>query len=338
MEIKNVNLKDYSSFKLGASGLMVIVINEDGLLRAINLAKEKSLNIHILGEGTNTVFSDNLQGILFIKIEMVGISISEVGDDIILTANAGEGWDKVVSYAVEREWWGIENLSLIPGTVGAAPVQNIGAYGVELCNVLESVRVYDTGQNIFTDLQNSDCKFTYRDSIFKQQPGRYIIVSICLKLNKKPNPILTYKPLDTLINRGDLKLSEIRDLVVSTRQAKLPDYHMYPNAGSFFKNSVIEKALGDSLRAVYPGIPLYETEGGGYKVPTAWLIEHVAMMKGVREGDVGTWPSQPLVLVNYGSATYTDLSIFSQKIIDIIYAETGITLEREVNVVETTLS
>ncbi len=332
MNIKKVFLKDYSSFKIGGEGDMVTVSSRDELLLAINFARDSNRRFHILGEGTNTIFSDNLADILFIKMEILGIEAGQDADNILLTTNAGESWDDVVRYAVDREWWGIENLSLIPGTVGAAPVQNIGAYGTELDDVLVSVTVLDTSKNVFIDLQNSECHFGYRDSIFKQQPNRYIIVSVCLRLSQKPKPVLVYKPLDTLINRENLKAADVRELVIVTRQAKLPDYHLYPNTGSFFKNAVISSEIYSKLKERYTDMPGHEQDGG-YKVPTAWLIENVADMKGAREGDVGTWPTQPLVLVNYGRATYFDLHNFSEKIIQKIYDETGVKIEREVNVI-----
>jgi UDP-N-acetylmuramate dehydrogenase len=332
MNVRKVFLKDCSSFKIGGEGDVVIVSSRDELLLAINFARENNRGIHILGEGTNTIFSDNLTDILFIKIEILGIEAGQDGDNILLTTNAGESWDDVVRYAVDREWWGIENLSLIPGTVGAAPVQNIGAYGTELDDVLVSVTVLDTSKNVFIDLQNSECYFGYRDSIFKQQPNRYIIVSVCLRLSQKPKPVLVYKPLDTLVNRENLKACDVRELVIATRQAKLPDYHLYPNTGSFFKNTVVSREVYESLKDRYLDIPGHE-QHNGYKIPSAWLIERVANMKGVREGDVGTWPTQPLVLVNYGEASYSDLHNFSEKIIQKIYDETGIKIEREVNMV-----
>lgn len=332
MNIQKVSLKDYSSFKIGGEGEVVKVNTKNELLEAINFVKSENRKYYILGEGANVIFSDTASNILFIKMEMSGIDIDDSSDDILLTANAGEIWDEVVRLSVDKRWWGIENLSLIPGTVGAAPVQNIGAYGVEIGDVLQSVEVLDTEQNIFKQLTPSDCNFGYRDSIFKQQPCRYIIVSICLRLSRKSKPVLIYKPLDTLINKADLQLPDIRDLVVSTRQAKLPDYHLYPNTGSFFKNAVISSEIYSKLKERYADMPGHEQDGG-YKVPTAWLIENVADMKGAREGDVGTWPTQPLVLVNYGRATCSDLHNFSESIIKKIHDKTGITIEREVNVV-----
>lgn len=332
MNVKKVLLKDYSSFKIGGEADMVLVNNEDELLEAVVLAKEKYEKFFILGEGTNTVFADDVSSILFIKIEIMGIAVAEVGDSVTVTANAGELWDDVVRLSVQNGWWGAENLSLIPGTVGAAPVQNIGAYGVELKDILESVSALDRETLKFININNHNCEFGYRDSIFKKDKNRYIITSVSINLNKKPNPVLTYNPLNTLIDQDILDPQKIRDLVMKTRQYKLPDYKLHPNAGSFFKNVVISSEMYFNLKEKYLDMPAHE-QVGGYKVPTAWLIENVAQMKGVREGDVGSWSNQPLVLVNYGAATYSDLHNFSEKIIQKIYNETGIRIEREVNVI-----
>jgi UDP-N-acetylmuramate dehydrogenase len=251
---------------------------------------------------------------------------------VFLKIAAGEIWDDAVKYAVKENLWGIENLSYIPGTVGATPVQNIGAYGMELSNVLESVRAYDMITHSFIALKNSECEFGYRDSLFKKNNGRYIITQTVLKLSTIPNPILNYKPLDSLQDKKDISLQEIRDLVIKTRTSKLPDYTQYPNAGSFFKNPTITSHQVESLKVKGHEIPAHIV-AGGYKVPAAWLIEHIAEMKGVRTGDVGSWPAQPLVLVNYGNATADGLINFSQSIIDTVREKTGIILEREVNVV-----
>jgi UDP-N-acetylmuramate dehydrogenase len=257
---------------------------------------------------------------------------SKKQEEVHLTVGAGEIWDDVVRYSVTQNLWGIENLSLIPGTAGAAPVQNIGAYGVELSDVFYSLRAYDMVEKKFVELSRNDCQFGYRDSLFKQQKGRYGIVSVTLQLSTGQSPVCTYKPLGALLDKKDLSVKDVRDLVVETRMSKLPDWKVYPNAGSFFKNVVITSHQVESLKVKGLEIPIHEVEGG-YKVPTAWLIECVAEMKGARTRDVGTWPLQPLVLVNYGDATAQELIDFSQTIIDIIKEKTGIVLEREVQVV-----
>jgi UDP-N-acetylmuramate dehydrogenase len=333
MNIRTALLKDYSSFRIGGKGHVALVTTKEELIEAVVYAKSKGQRIHILGEGTNTFFSEDLSNILCIKIEAKGFVLKSLTiDHILLTIDAGESWDNVVTFSVEHNLWGLENLSLIPGTVGAAPIQNIGAYGVELADVFEELVAYDMKNNEMVTLNKEACMFSYRDSIFKKEKGRYVIISVTFRLSKIPNPILTYKPLDTLRGKKNLQAKEVRDLVVVTRKEKLPDYKDCPNSGSFFKNPVITGQLVESLKAKGLEIPTHEVPGG-YKVPAAWLIEHVANMKGVREGNVGTWPMQPLVLVNYGNATSKELLDFSEKIISKIKEKVGITLEREVNYV-----
>ena len=332
MEIKKVSLKENSSLRIGGEGDLVVARSEGELIEAIMYAQRDMRTVHILGEGSNTYFGNDLSKYFFIKNEIKGISFEEKDDEVILKIGAGEKWNDIVSFAVEKNLWGIENLALIPGTAGAAPVQNIGAYGVELKDVLISLSAYDTKTSNSVEINNEACCFGYRDSLFKQVKERYVISSITLRLLKTPKPVLTYKPLDTLAGKENIQVSDVRDLVVATRKAKLPDYKEYPNAGSFFKNPIVTKGEGAALLAQYPELPLI-THLDGYKIPAAWLIEHIACMKGQRVGDLAVWPNQPLVIVNYGNATYEDLENFSGLIIEKIKEKTGIILEREVNAV-----
>ena len=330
MEVIVAPLKKYSSLNIGGDGRIVIVKNDKELVEAIRYAQQKNLRVHFLGEGTNTFFGDLLENLLVIKNEIKGIALEQRDTNYLLTAGSGENWDDVVQYAVNHNLWGLENLSYIPGSVGAAPVQNIGAYGVELKDTLSMLHAYDREKEQFVIFKNEDCKFGYRDSLFKEYPGRYCIVSITCRLSQEPRPVLTYKPLDMLTTKKDLTLGEIRELVIATRKAKLPDYRQYPNTGSFFKNPIVTKIKGDSLRDIYSELPLIPF-GDDYKIPAAWLIEHVAEMKGIRIDDVGTWPNQPLVVVNYGQTTAKELLNFSEQIIRSIKEKTDIELIREVN-------
>ncbi len=332
MKMIQVLLAEYTSLRIGGEANMVVVRNEGELEDAVMYAEAEGLRVHILGEGTNTYFGNNLDTFLVIKNEIKGVAFSEEGDECFLEIGGGEVWDDIVQMAVEKKLWGIENLSYIPGTVGAAPVQNIGAYGTELQDALVSVRVYDMKQGIFLELTNQECIFGYRDSIFKHEQGRYIIVSIRIKLTKLAHPILTYKPLDSLAGRENVSLEEIRNLVIVTRKAKLPDWKEHPNAGSFFKNPIVDVAEAEGLRHTYPDIPLIP-HGGAFKVPAAWLIEHVAGMKGVQMGNVGSWPNQPLVLVNYGQGEASELELFADLVIAKIKEKTEVHLEKEVNYV-----
>ena len=188
---------------------------------------------------------------------------------------------------------------------------------------------FDIEANLFKDLLNSECDFAYRDSFFKHNPGKYIIISITLNLTKEFKPVLEYKPLDSLQGKAGLTSKDVRDLVIATRLTKLPDWKKFPNTGSFFKNIIITKEEWDTLKMTYPDMPVHEVRGG-YKVPTAWLIEHVADAKGLKVGDVGTWPNQPLVIVNYGNADAEEINEFASNIQKKVEEKTGIKLEREV--------
>jgi UDP-N-acetylmuramate dehydrogenase len=333
MEIKKAFLKNYSSLRVGGEGFVVEVFELRELIEALMYARKENLRIQIIGEGTNTFFADALSGILCIVVKNKGISLEEKEDVSLLTAAAGEMFDNVVKFSVEQKLWGIENLSHIPGTVGASPIQNIGAYGVEFKDVLVSLQAVNVKTLDVVTISKEACRFGYRDSLFKQEPGKYVIISVTLALSRTKKPVLTYKPLGVLLEKENCIPSDVRELVVSTRKSKLPDYREYPNVGSFFKNPLVPLEKGDALKVLFPEIPCIPCLEG-YKIPAAWLIEHVACMKGVRVGDVGTWPNQPLVLVNYGAATCEEVMLFSDSIIEKIREKTGIVLEREVNLVK----
>ena len=331
MEIKKVSMKEHSSLRVGGEGDLVVVKSEEELKEAVAHAAASGRRVHILGQGTNTYFAEDLSKYLFIKPDFRGIECNLLQATIYeLTAASGESFDDVVNFSVENNLWGIENLSRIPGSVGAAPVQNVGAYGSELKDTFISARVFDIEENSFKDLLNEECNFGYRDSLFKNNPGKYVIVSIVLNLSKEFKPVLDYKPLDTLIGKENLTPKDVRDLVIATRLAKLPDWKKFPNTGSFFKNIVITKDALEALKVNYPNIPVNEVTGG-YKVPSAWLIEHVAEAKGLKVGDIGTWEKQPLVIVNYGNATAEEINAFASEIQKKVEEKTGIKLEREVN-------
>lgn len=325
-----VTLKGYNSLRIGGEGLLVTVHELKELTQVAMYARAHGLSLMPLGEGTNTFFGDDLSKYLFVKMALRGISLEDQGDQVLVTACAGEIFDDVIAFAVDQGLWGIENLSYIPGTVGAAPVQNIGAYGVELKDTFVSLTALDTVTLNVVSMTQEACNFSYRDSLFKHEKGKYIIISVSMLLSKIPHPVLTYKPLDTFLNDESLTLARVRACVIETRTNKLPDYRTYPNAGSFFKNPIITLQEGERLKAKYDALTLIETKDG-YKVPAAWLIEHIAEMKGVQVGNIGAWPKQPLVLVNYAEGSKDELLAFAETIVQKVFQETGITLEKEVN-------
>ena len=269
---------------------------------------------------------------MIIKLKLFGIRFSISKNKAIVTARANENWHDLVEITVKKGYWGLENLSFIPGSVGASPVQNIGAYGVELKDVFVSCKVFDMKENKFTVLKNKDCKFAYRYSIFKKFPNRYIILEIKLRLSKTKKSVLDYKPLDKLKARKDLEVKDISNLVIETRKEKLPDYNKFPNCGSFFKNPIINKETLSKLETKFPNIPFF-TFGKKFKVPAGWFIEYIAKMKGEKINGVGTWKNQALVLVNYENKDIEELEDLIKIIKNKIKSETGITLEQEVNFV-----
>lgn len=329
MDIRNVSLKNYSSLRTGGEGKLVEVQSLEALKEAVIYAKSKGLRPHVLGDGTNSYFGEDLSEFLFIKLDLKGVVHTELVGSVTVTAQASEVWDELVAECVRRGFWGIENLSYIPGTVGAAPVQNIGAYGVELAEVFQSLNAYDTKTDEVVTFGREECNFGYRDSLFKWSKGRYIIISVTLELYKTPHLVLHYKPLD-MFRGKEVSVQEIRNAVIEVRTKKLPDWKEHPNAGSFFKNPVVDVEVSEYLKSLYPEMPMIQVTEG-FKVPAAWLIEHVASMKGFRAGDVGTWETQPLVIVNYGAATADDIDALAQDIRKRIHEKTGIILEQEVN-------
>lgn len=330
MEIKTVSMRDHSSLRVGGEGKVVEVSDVEKLKEALVHAKSLGLRVHILGQGTNSYFGEDLSSFLFIKLDLKGVSFLPTDNGCYVTSSASEIWDDVVALSVEKELRGIENLSYIPGTVGAAPVQNIGAYGAELADTFVSCEVFDTEDDTVKTLTKEECDFSYRDSVFKHEVGRYIILSVSLLLSRERPFILTYKPLDELLNKADLSVEEVRGSVIKVRRSKLPEWRENPNCGSFFKNPVVTKAQSEGLRVKYPAMPLIEVLGG-FKVPAAWLIEHVAEMKEVKAGGLHVWHKQSLVIVNDTEATADDVDAFVQEIKGRIKVKTGIHLEQEVN-------
>ncbi|HAQ20951.1 MAG TPA: UDP-N-acetylenolpyruvoylglucosamine reductase [Prolixibacteraceae bacterium] len=294
----------------------------------------KNHEILILGEGSNLLFINDFQG-LIINPNIPGISIAyEDRNNIWLEVGAGVKWDDLVEYAVFNGWGGIENLSLIPGKVGAAAVQNIGAYGMEIQTQIESVSGIDLETQTEITFEESECEYSYRDSIFKNKlKNRFIITSVSIKLDKFPEFILNYGDLKTETEKhGAINLRNIRKAVIAIRESKLPDPKVYGNAGSFFKNPVVETPVADQLLATYPKMPQYPGSVNTRKLAAGWLIEQCGW-KGFRRGDAGVHEKQALVLVNYGKASGKEIFDLSEEIRQSVQERFGVELEREVNVI-----
>jgi UDP-N-acetylmuramate dehydrogenase len=294
----------------------------------------KNLPLLILGEGSNLLFVNDFHG-LIINPNIPGIKVSyEDRNNIWLEVGAGVVWDDLVEYAVFNWWGGIENLSLIPGKVGAAAVQNIGAYGMEIQHRIESVTGFDLESQTEYTLDVADCQYDYRDSIFKNRlKDRFIITSVSIKLDKFPEFKLNYGDLKAETEKlGAINLRTIRKAVIGIRESKLPNPKVYGNAGSFFKNPIIESTLAEQLLATYPNMPHYPAPDGQAKLAAGWLIE-LCGWKGFRRGDAGVHEKQALVLVNYGNATGKEIYDLSEEIKQSVQEKFGVELEREVNVI-----
>jgi len=308
--------------------------NLEALCEVLNNTNYKQMPLLVLGEGSNILFRKDFDG-LVLQPGMKGVEVvEEKGNKVVVKVGASENWDSLVSYSIEQAWYGLENLSLIPGSVGSAPVQNIGAYGIELKDRFEWLEAWDLQEKQLVVLDHKACAFGYRNSLFKGAAiGRYIITHVAFRLNSKPDLQLDYGKVKQEFAKvnGSTPL-DLRKVIIAIRSAKLPDPEQYGNAGSFFKNPIVDRTIFSCIRVEYPDVPFYPDDGNQMKIPAAWLIEKSGW-KGKRIGNVGSWPSQPLVLINYGGATGQEIYDFSQKILEDVEGIFGITLEREVNVI-----
>lgn len=291
----------------------------------------------VLGGGSNILLSDRLS-VPVLKMSISGVEIiHDDGESVLIKAGAGENWHELVTWAVQKGFGGIENLALIPGTVGASPIQNIGAYGVELESLFSSLKAYDLKSREFRSFNKEECDFGYRDSIFKRElKGQMVVTSVTLRLNKR-EPVIhdSYYALQQYLNQNNIQnpgIEDIYDAVIAIRQSKLPDPSEIGNAGSFFKNPIVEQKKYDELKSDWMEIPGYPDGDGSIKVPAAWLIEK-AGWKGMRVGNVGTYKTQALVIVNHGGATGKEVVDFSRKIQQSVSELFGIDLIPEVNII-----
>lgn len=330
-----VDLQPFNTFGIQAEAARFGIFRSVEELKSLLSAHPKDESLLILGGGSNLLFTKNFDG-LVLKNEIKGIEVvQELQDEVILKAGAGERWHDFVLKSIELDLFGLENLSLIPGTVGASPIQNIGAYGVEVKDVFHSLEAYHIDSGSIHTFFLDDCAFGYRDSIFKNKyKGQYVILSVSYRLRKTPNLRLQYGAIaQELANAGiqEPAASDISDVVIRIRQSKLPDPTTLGNAGSFFKNPVITLEKYTELKNAFPEIPSYPVDAQHTKVPAGWLIEQ-AGWKGKRIGNCGVHENQALVLVNYGGATGTEIFNLSERIVSDINQKFGIRLEREVNI------
>lgn len=330
----NIPLKNYTTMKLGGNARFITEVHTpEEVATVYRNAKAQSLPVFIIGGGSNIIAKDEGFEGLVIRIRIPGFDI--IADDLNSTTiqiGAGEEWDNIVKRTVDMHLSGIEAMSAIPGTAGASPVQNVGAYGQEIADTLESLVAYDTAQDVFVTLQTADCGFSYRHSIFRgEQIGRFIITSITLKLSKtNPQPPF-YDALQSYFDEHGIRIFTqdiVRNAVIDIRTNKLPDPKLLPNSGSFFKNAIVEGWQLSDLRLIDPNIPTYDMGDDHFKIPTGWLIEQTGfkgkLLHGIRVHD-----KNALVLINESATSYRDLADARDEIIDAVRDKFRIQIEQE---------
>ena len=337
---ENISLKPFNTFGVDVTAKKFVSVNHVYQLQEI-LKKEK--NIFLLSGGSNMLLTRNIDQ-LVVHINMKGITLDDENEEyVFITVNAGEDWHDFVKWCISKNYGGLENLSLIPGCVGTCPIQNIGAYGVEVKDVITKVETLEIISGKKIDFSNEDCQFAYRNSVFKNElKGKHIITSVSFKLSKKNHQLNTeYGAIETELKNENIRIPTIKDIsnaVIKIRKSKLPDPNKIGNSGSFFKNPIISSKQFKKLQDKYPAMPFYEFDSLElnrtdilYKIPAGWLIETLGL-KGKRFGDCGVHEKQALVLVNYNNAHGNDIFNLAKKIQKKILDTFEIALEIEVNV------
>jgi len=330
------NIKKHTSF--GISTLVKEWISFETKSELTNFIKTRKISQEkhfIIGGGSNLLFVGNYEG-LIINIDIQGIELLEESEKYVyLKAGAGVVWDDFVNYCVEKKYWGAENLSFIPGTVGASPVQNIGAYGAEVQDIIFDVRAINKDTGVEKIFSYEDCQFDYRNSFFKKDTTQsWIITEVVYRLYKEEKQNLSYKPLKQIFeNQAHAQLDEIRKAIIKIRESKLPDPKQIGNAGSFFKNPIVDIDKINQLMQDFPQIPYYLVDIDKSKLAAAWLIDQ-AGWKGYSDNSVGVHEKQALVLINKNNATGEEIYNLSEKIVDSVKKEFNVQLEREVIVIE----
>ena len=331
-------LKEYNTFGIAVRAKhFVSVATTEELVHFLTESELRNELKLVLGGGSNMLLTQDVDGTV-LHINITGKRVIEETDTYaIVEAGAGENWHEVVLWALDQNLGGIENLSLIPGNIGTAPVQNIGAYGVELKDTFHSLKAVSIADGNTRTFNLNECQFGYRDSVFKNEAkGKYIITSVQLKLNKPPFTVSThYGAIQAELEKMGItnpSLVDVSNAVIAIRQSKLPDPKVLGNSGSFFKNPILPAEVAESLKDIHPELPVYDAAPSFKKVAAGWLIEK-AGLKGYRSGDAGVHAKQALVLVNYGSATGSEILALSKHVIDTVREQFGVTLEAEVNII-----
>jgi UDP-N-acetylmuramate dehydrogenase len=333
---EDVSLKQYNTFGIAAKAKFFAEISS--LADAREICADKQFNKTdklILGGGSNLLFTKDFDGVV-IKNNFKGIEVSASDSEhVFVKAGAGENWHSFVLHCIEHNYAGVENLSLIPGNVGASPMQNIGAYGVEIKDVFHELEAFEIATGELVKFSSADCNFGYRESVFKNKHrNQFIIISVTFRLNKTPKFNISYGAIEQELEKmgvKELSIAAISKAVCNIRSSKLPDPKQIGNAGSFFKNPVVSHELHERIMKEFPNVVAYPS-GSEVKLAAGWLIEQCGW-KGYRKNDFGVHINQALVLVNYGSATGDELYNLSQEVMDSVQKKFGVSLEREVNIV-----
>ena len=337
MEIQsNFSLKNYNTFGIEAKANQFLAVKNVGELKAV-LEQKKSEKKFILGGGSNMLLTKNIEA-LVIHVDLKGKKIiKETEDYVWVESQAGENWHEFVLWAIDQNFGGLENMSLIPGNVGTTPVQNIGAYGTEIKDTFVSCEAISIENQEMRTFSKEECHFGYRESIFKnEEKDNYIITSVIFKLTKRNHKInISYGDISTELTKNNItkpNLKDISNAVIAIRQSKLPDPKELGNSGSFFKNPILLKTDFNKIHQKFPEMKYYEISETEVKVPAGWLIEQ-AGFKGKRFGDAGVHKNQALVLVNYGNATGQEILNLSKEIQNTVFDTFGISIEAEVNII-----
>lgn len=336
---ENISLAPHTTFKIGGPARYFCDIRSlSDLMEGLAFARKKRLSTFVLGGGSNVLIADpGFPGVV-LRMMILGIEWEVDGEYAHVTAGAGVVWDELVEASVQRGYWGIENLSHVPGLVGTSVIQNIGCYGVEVSEVVEWVEEYDAKEGVVRRVPHHDCAFAYRDSIWKHLAReKRVVTRIRFRLAKNGSPKIDYPDLrkffvDAAIAHPTQK--DIRSALLEIRSGKFPDLVRYGTAGSFFKNPIVTKREADVLLAKFPEAPHFTLGNGQIKLSASWIIDHVLGLRGTRKGRVGTWKNQALALVNYGGASAEEMRSFAREIQDQCAIKTNVKLEPEVVFVE----
>jgi len=329
--IENAPLATRNTLRVNARARLLAEIHDaTKLTELLDFPAVRNGKLLVLGEGSNMLFTGDFDGTV-LAMATRGVQVEQDGDVARIAVAAGERWDDFVRWTLGQGFAGLENLILIPGTVGAAPIQNIGAYGTEVAEFIESVEAWDTREHRVAVLDRAACRFAYRDSVFKHEPGRYIVTAVRFALPRTRELRLDYAGIrEELARMGIAKPApfHVAEAVVHLRTKKLPDPAVIGNAGSFFKNPIVDASLGEELKREHPELVSWVGSDGRWKLSAAWLIE-TSGFKGERDGDAGISNRHSLVLVNHGRATGAELWAFAQKVIEGVRAKYGVRLEPE---------